>query len=199
MTEVLAHAFCVSLRPSASIWASNQTVSSTRWLGSGAADLPLVRLYSAIWREMSPWSSFALARSCAMSMATDPVSSAESDSAAALAAAFSPSLSPPFFLFAGSATAASFAAFACLDALSVAAAALSSPTASSLHRGQAHSNPQRLATPERSGLGMVTSKYFMNTSSPATRSRAARMNMVCPTISLHALGAQLWLRKEGNG
>ena len=52
----------------------------------------LVRLYSAIWREMSPWSSFALARSCAISMATDPVSSAPSDSAAALAAAFSPSL-----------------------------------------------------------------------------------------------------------
>ena len=114
-----------------------------------------------------------------MSTATELVSSDDSESAAAFAAAFSPSLSPPFFLFAlNSATAASRAAFAALDAFSVASSALSSPTASSPHRGHAQSKPHRLATEARSGLGMVTSKYLTNTSSFAPRSRAARMNMV---------------------
>ena len=102
-------------------------------------------------------------------------------------------------MLAGFAAAASRAFFAAVSARFVAFAASSSPTDSIAHRGQAQWKPQRFATAWRSGAGIVTSKYLTRISSPLAKSRAAWMNIVCPTRSLHALGAQLWLMKLGRG
>mmetsp|Transcript_14533 Transcript_14533/g.52275 ORF Transcript_14533/g.52275 Transcript_14533/m.52275 type:complete len:341 (-) Transcript_14533:686-1708(-) len=198
-TDPLAHAARVGDSPMPSHAVSNHVASSTSWFGSGAGDFPFVRFHSASARAMSSCSALDLARQTAMSDATSFTSIFSIAAAAAIAAARSPSRSPPVFLFFGSFFAVSRADAAAFAAAFVARFALTSPMASIPHRAHAHSNPHRFATAFRSDFGAVTSKYFTHTSSPATRSRAARVNIVCPIRSLHAFGAHEWFAKDISG
>ena len=147
-----------------------------------------MRFHSASARAMSSCSALDLARQTAMSDATSFTSIFSIAAAAAIAAARSPSRSPPVFLFFGS-----------FFAVSRAGRRPPSPPPSSRgSRSPRRWLPSRTARNGaleppplrdrgfRSDFGAVTSKYFTHTSSPATRSRAARVNIVCPIRSLHA-------------
>mmetsp|Transcript_6056 Transcript_6056/g.20164 ORF Transcript_6056/g.20164 Transcript_6056/m.20164 type:complete len:204 (-) Transcript_6056:1172-1783(-) len=145
-TDVRAQFAAVGSKPSWSHLVSNQFASSTNTFESGASDFPLVRFHSASACVISVCDALALPRIAAMSVAGELTCRASITIAAAALAAFSPSLSMPGFLFAGSFTASSLAAVAFFAARSVAVFASPAPTRSTKHRRQTHvSIPNRLA------------------------------------------------------